>query len=95
MLDGAATLKAIRRDPKLKGLKVVMMSGLAESMVRRRWRKFDAFLRKPFGLDELLATLKPYRAKAKTKTRGKKPVALVSADDLLRFQLLEARHGGG
>jgi CheY-like chemotaxis protein len=56
-LDGAETLSAIKADSQLSKLLVVMMSGIPESMVKRRARGYHAFLRKPFSLDELLTTL--------------------------------------
>lgn len=54
--DGCDTLREIRDDAQLEGLPVVMMSGVVESMIKRRCRdrRYDAFLRKPFVLDELL-----------------------------------------
>jgi len=57
VLDGGDTLRALRTDARLASVGVVMMSGIPESMVRRRCRGFEAFLRKPFSLDELLETL--------------------------------------
>ena len=56
-LDGCETLRTIRKTRAHAGLRVLMMSGVAESIVRRRCRGYDGFLRKPFGLDELLATV--------------------------------------
>jgi CheY-like chemotaxis protein len=57
VLDGAGTLRAIAADPRLAALNVVLMSGIPESMVKRRCRGHRAFLRKPFSLDELLETV--------------------------------------
>lgn len=57
VLDGEATLRALKSDPRLSSLPVLMMSGIPESMVKRRCRGYDAFLRKPFSLDELLETV--------------------------------------
>jgi CheY-like chemotaxis protein len=54
VLDGPATLGMMKADPRLSSLPVLMMSGVTESMVKRRCRGYDAFLRKPFSLDELL-----------------------------------------
>ncbi len=57
-IDGAETLRAMRRNRDLAKVRVVMMSGIVESMVRRKCRlEFSAFLRKPFTLDELLETV--------------------------------------
>jgi DNA-binding response OmpR family regulator len=57
VLDGAETLRAIRSTARLANVCVIMMSGLPESMVKRRCRGHDAFLRKPFTLEELLLTV--------------------------------------
>jgi len=56
-LDGAQLLRSIRAEPRLKQTHVIMLSGLPESMVRRRCSGYSGFLRKPFTLDELLAVL--------------------------------------
>lgn len=57
VLDGPDTLRALRGEMGLGQLPVVLMSGIPESMVKRRCRGYTAFLRKPFSLDELLATI--------------------------------------
>lgn len=56
-LDGATLLRGIRTDRRLAKTRVIMLSGLPESMVRRRCSGYSAFLRKPFTLDELLAAI--------------------------------------
>jgi CheY-like chemotaxis protein len=58
VLDGAETLRAIRKDSSLSQVRVVMMSGLSETMVKRQCRGYAAFLRKPFSLEELLRTVR-------------------------------------
>lgn len=57
--DGADTLLEIRDEERFAALPVVMMSGVIESMIRRRCknRRYEAFLRKPFRLDELVETI--------------------------------------
>ena len=64
--DGAEILRFLRSELGLTDMPVVLMSGVPESMVRRRCRGYQAFLRKPFSLDELLVTVerwaKPARA---------------------------------
>lgn len=57
VLDGADTLRALKRDARLKNVRVVMMSGIPESMVKRRCSGYSGFLRKPFSLDELLGVV--------------------------------------
>ena len=78
VLDGADTLRALRADEARSRLPVLMMSGLTESIVKRRCRGYQAFLRKPFTLDELLATVarlikssgaRPRTARGKTRPR--------------------------
>jgi CheY-like chemotaxis protein len=77
VLDGADTLRALRADQAGHRLPVVMMSGLTESIVKRRCRGYQAFLRKPFTLEELLGTVArlikasgPRPRTARGKTRG-------------------------
>lgn len=57
IMDGAALVKALRRDPAAKTIPVVMMSGLPESMVARKVKGHQAFIRKPFVFDELAKVL--------------------------------------
>lgn len=56
-LDGAQLLRNIKAEPRLAATRVIMLSGLPESMVRRRCSGYSGFLRKPFTLDELLETI--------------------------------------
>lgn len=56
-LDGCETLRAMRNDPRHAQISVVLMSGIPESMVKRKCRSYSAFLRKPFSLDELMAAV--------------------------------------
>lgn len=78
VLDGGATLSAMKADPRLSSVPVIVMSGIAESMVKRRCRGYDAFLRKPFSLDELLDTVNELTGRAAGRrrhatTQGKRP----------------------
>lgn len=57
VLDGSETLKAIRQLDGSSKVPIVMMSGIPESMVKRKSRGYDAFLRKPFSLDELMSAV--------------------------------------
>jgi DNA-binding response OmpR family regulator len=54
LLDGAGVLKAMRADPKLAGVPVIMMTAVPESVVRARCQGYTAFLRKPFDFQTLL-----------------------------------------
>lgn len=72
VLDGPETLRALRADAARSRLPVLMMSGLTESIVKRRCRGYQAFLRKPFTLDELLGTVaKLLKASAPRTAHGK------------------------
>jgi CheY-like chemotaxis protein len=63
VLDGAAMLKAIRSDPQYQDLAVVLMSGVAESIVRLSCDGYSAFLRKPFKAQLVLSTLEQLLSK--------------------------------
>ena len=54
LLDGAGVLKAMRADPKLAAVPVIMMTAVPESVVRARCQGYTAFLRKPFDFQALL-----------------------------------------
>lgn len=73
VLDGASTLSAMKADPRLSSLPVVLMSGITESMVKRRCRGYDAFLRKPFSLDELLDAVDGLLGRAAGRRRNPPP----------------------
>src|SRR5579862_9799258 len=57
LLDGPATLRAMRGDPRWAATPVVMVSAMPESAVRARCPGYSAFLRKPFPFEALLAVL--------------------------------------
>jgi CheY-like chemotaxis protein len=73
VLDGCETLRALRRREDARALPVVLMSGIPESMVRRRCTSYQAFLRKPFGLDELIQTLTSLLGRQGLARRKKAP----------------------
>lgn len=55
-MDGASLLQAMRDDPALATVKVVVVTGVHTQHVSRLLRP-DATLFKPFGVRELLSTL--------------------------------------
>lgn len=57
LLDGAGVLKAMRADPKLAAVPVIMTSAVQESVARVRCQGYAAFLRKPFDFQTLLNTV--------------------------------------
>jgi DNA-binding response OmpR family regulator len=54
LLDGVGVLKAMRADPKLATVPVIMMSAMPEVVVSARCQGYVAFLRKPFDFKALL-----------------------------------------
>lgn len=58
IMDGAQMAQALRADPQLGGVKILMNSGLTEPIVRQRFTDYDAFLRKPYNLDQALEVIK-------------------------------------
>ena len=95
VLDGGETLRALRADPRLSSVAVLMMSGIPESMVKRRCRGYDAFLRKPFSLDELLQTVEALVANRDTPQQTGQPQNRQGRDGLARPKGTVRRRGGG
>jgi CheY-like chemotaxis protein len=60
-MNGAELVKAIREREQFSGTPVVLISGAPEAALRAYQASYDAFLRKPFGLDEFLRTLERVR----------------------------------
>lgn len=57
-MNGAELVHAIRALPGYETVPVLMMSGAPESALRHYQPKYQAFLRKPFGLDQFLAVVR-------------------------------------
>jgi CheY-like chemotaxis protein len=57
LLDGVGVLKAMRADPKLAAVPVIMISAMPESVVSARCSGYVAFLRKPFDFEALLSAV--------------------------------------
>ena len=55
LLDGAALARAMRADPALRAIPLILMS--ADHLAPDGAAPHAAFLRKPFDLEELLATV--------------------------------------
>ena len=64
-MNGAMLVKALRDMPRYAALPVLMISGAPESALRAYAVPYQAFLRKPFSLDEFLKLVGTLRA-----TRG-------------------------
>jgi CheY-like chemotaxis protein len=52
-VDGIGLAKALRADPATAAVRIVLCSGVSESSVRVLFSGYDAFLQKPYELDEL------------------------------------------
>jgi len=57
ILDGPATLKALKGNEALRDIPVVMMSSIDEQSVRALSDGFVGFVRKPFHLDVLIGLI--------------------------------------
>jgi CheY-like chemotaxis protein len=59
-MDGPAMAQAMRADPALRDIPIVMMSAVGEAPIRDRFTGYAKFLRKPFRIQaalDLVATL--------------------------------------
>lgn len=54
IMNGAEMGRALRAAPATRHLPIVMNSSLPEEAVRKHFDAYDAFLRKPYGIDEAL-----------------------------------------
>ncbi len=54
VLSGPATLEALRSDPTTAKVPVIMVSAVEEEAVREYTDLYDLFLRKPFGVGDLM-----------------------------------------
>ncbi|UGB37048.1 response regulator [Frateuria soli] len=57
IMGGAATLAALRAEPRFRQVPVILMSSLDEATARESCSGFQAFLRKPFRIAEMLPVL--------------------------------------
>lgn len=57
LMDGPAAVAAMRADPELAAIPVIVMSGAPEASLRGRLDGYAAFLRKPFRDEEVLAAV--------------------------------------
>ncbi len=58
LLDGAGLGRAMKADPALRDIPIIMTSAVGESLVRERFDAYDAFLRKPFRISALIETVR-------------------------------------
>lgn len=58
IMDGAAMGQAVRANPAWRDIPMIYTSAISEHQVRQRFGDFQAFLRKPFRVDDLLGTVR-------------------------------------
>ncbi len=58
LMDGARMGRAMKDDPKLRAIPIVMMSAVSEAQVRERFDGYGVFLRKPFRIPALLQAVR-------------------------------------
>jgi CheY-like chemotaxis protein len=58
LMDGAAMGRAMKESETFRTIPIIMMSAVGEALVRERFDGYVAFLRKPFRLAALLATVR-------------------------------------
>jgi CheY-like chemotaxis protein len=63
-MNGADLARAVREQERYRNIPVLMISGAPPSALRAYGRHYDAFLRKPFGLEQLLEVLRTLRGSA-------------------------------
>jgi len=56
VVDGIALAKALRQNPATAEARIVLSSGVSEANVRALFKDYDAFLQKPYELDDLRMT---------------------------------------
>lgn len=60
-MNGADLARAVREQDRYRGIPVLMISGAPQAALKAYGRHYDAFLRKPFGLEQLLEVLRRLR----------------------------------
>ena len=56
VVDGIALAKTLRQNPATTEARIVLSSGMAEASVRALFKDYDAFLQKPYELEDLRMT---------------------------------------
>ena len=57
IMNGAEMGEALRADPQMRHIKILMNSSLTEDAVRGRFDQYDSFLRKPYNIDAALKVI--------------------------------------
>jgi CheY-like chemotaxis protein len=65
LMNGAEMIREIRKDGVGKSAPIILMSAAHEHILRRYYAGYDAFLKKPFTKEQLLALLQKLLPAAK------------------------------
>ena len=65
LMDGAAMGKAMKADPVLARIPIIMMSAVSEPQLRSHFADYTAFLRKPFRASALIELVRKVLPAAK------------------------------
>jgi CheY-like chemotaxis protein len=60
LMNGAEFARELRGDPAFAHTKIILNSGLPEMSIRDQFDSYDAFLRKPFKVETLLALVREF-----------------------------------
>ena len=60
LMNGAEFTRALRAEPQFAHTRVILNSGLPEAAIRGEFDGYDAFLRKPFKVETLLALVEQF-----------------------------------
>lgn len=58
LLDGAGLVQEMRSSQMHQSIPIILMSAMPETVIRRRFDGYDAFLRKPFRVAALLESIR-------------------------------------
>ncbi len=58
LMKGGEVAQKLRTDPATQHIKIVMNSSLGEPSIRNYFADYDAFIRKPYNFDDLLAIIR-------------------------------------
>lgn len=58
VMNGVVMGQKLRADPRFSQVKLLFNTGLPESMVQQHFQGYDAFLRKPYDIDEALTLIR-------------------------------------
>jgi len=58
LMNGGEVAQKLRADPATQHIKIVMNSSLGEPGIRNYFTDYEAFIRKPYNFDDLLAIIR-------------------------------------